>query len=167
MSGTMNEKKGERTVIHHYQIRLSPIRDHGEIGYEAEVLDFLTCTTSGDSVDEALENVVDAMQEIILAQKILNLPLPIGYKPGDKLREECTLLVAMDEEGHVVRYFEPEVDDENFLQVIVPSGLGAIAYRYNGDWSRDYCEGFQAGVDYVMGMIDKRATFEVPTKEME
>ena len=149
-------------MIHHYQIRLTLIHDEEESDYyEVEALDFFTCVTTGRTVDEALENVLDAMQGCLLTCKDCGLPIPAGYKLGDKLNEDCTLLVTMDEDGHVLRYFEDD-DDVNYLQFITADKFRVLSYRFGYGRSEEYCNGFVAGIEYMQEMINKAPTFVLP-----
>lgn len=149
-------------MIHRYQIRLTLMHDdEGADYYEAEAPDFFTCVVTGKTVDEALENILDVMQGYLRRYKDCGLSIPAGYKLGDKLNKDCTLLVAMDEDGHVLRYFEDD-DDVNYLQFITTDKFRVLSYRFGHGRSEEYCNGFVAGIEYMQEMIDKAPTFVLP-----
>jgi antitoxin HicB len=62
-----------------YPFEIRPLSDEDGGGFLISFTDFSECISDGETVEEAIQNGMDALQETIAALESLNLPVP---EPG-------------------------------------------------------------------------------------
>jgi antitoxin HicB len=64
--------------LSHYPFEIRPLSEEGG-GFLISFPDFSECISDGETVEEAIQNGLDALQETIAALESMNLPVP---EPG-------------------------------------------------------------------------------------
>lgn len=62
-----------------YPFEIRPLSDEDGGGFLISFTDFSECISDGETIEEAIQNGMDALQETIAALESLNLPVP---EPG-------------------------------------------------------------------------------------
>lgn len=62
-----------------YPFEIRPLSEEDGGGFLISFTDFSECISDGDTITEAIENGMDALQETIAALESLNMPVP---EPG-------------------------------------------------------------------------------------
>lgn len=65
--------------LHQYPFEIRPLSKEEGGGYLISFTDFSECISDGETVEEALQNGLDALEETISALESMNLPVP---EPG-------------------------------------------------------------------------------------
>jgi predicted RNase H-like HicB family nuclease len=69
---------------HLYHVRIDAAEIDG--GYIAEVLELPGCMSQGDSVEEALTNIVDALRAVLVARGAARINIPSPELPDPESR---------------------------------------------------------------------------------
>jgi len=67
------------TELNQYPFEIRPLSEEDGGGFLISFLDFSECISDGETVEEAIENGLDALQETIAALESMKLPVP---EPG-------------------------------------------------------------------------------------
>lgn len=65
--------------LSHYPFEVRPLSEEDGGGFLISFPDFSECISDGETVEEAIQNGLDALQETIAALESMNLPVP---EPG-------------------------------------------------------------------------------------
>ena len=65
--------------LNKYPFEIQPLAEEDGGGYLINFPDFSECISDGDTIEEAIQNGLDALQETIAALESMNLPVP---EPG-------------------------------------------------------------------------------------
>ena len=65
--------------LNQYPFEIRPLTEEDGGGFLISFTDFTECISDGETVEEAIQNGLDALQETIAALESLNLPVP---EPG-------------------------------------------------------------------------------------
>lgn len=65
--------------LHQYPFKIRPLSDEEGGGFLISFTDFSECISDGDTVEEAIQNGLDALQETISALESMNIDVP---EPG-------------------------------------------------------------------------------------
>jgi antitoxin HicB len=107
-----------------YPFEIRPLSEEDGGGFLISFTDFSECISDGETIEEAIENGMDALQETIAALESLNMPVP---EPGSGGRYSGKFIQRVPRSIHarlVMRAKQEGVSMNSLVTSILAESLG-------------------------------------------